>query len=60
MNEEQATQLLATLHEMQIELSAISSKLSDIRKNTNEIQALKIDVKNIGEVVHSIENVGVS
>ena len=60
MNEEQAAQLLATLHEIQMELSAISSKLSDVRRNTNEIPTINIGVKKINEIVHNIENVGVA
>jgi len=60
MNEEQAAQLLATLNEIQIELSAISSKLSDVRKNTNEIPAINTGVKKIYDVVRNLEEVGVS
>ena len=60
MNDEQSAQLLATLHEIQIELSAISSKLSDVRKNTNDIRSVNDGVKRITEIVGALGNVGVS
>ena len=60
MNDEQSAQLLATLHEIQIELSAISSKFSDVRKNTNDIRSVNDGVKRITEIVGALENVGIS